>query len=83
MGKVIFHMPVKFKQVPMKNEWVVGKKRSFFQKNNFKKIFGPQNPFLRICIFGQGHSAHACNIWAGSDEKWMSSLQKTVIFSEK
>ena len=55
----------------------------FFRKIIFKKIFGPQNPFLKIYIFGQGHSAHACKIWAGSDEKWMSSSQKTIIFSEK
>ena len=38
---------------------------------------------MKIYIFGQGHSAHACKIWAGSDEKWMSSSQKTIIFSEK
>ena len=38
---------------------------------------------MKIYVFGQGHSAHACKIWAGSDEKWMSSSQKTIIFSEK
>ena len=58
-------------------------KTVIFHKKNFKKIFGPQNPFLKIYLFGQGHSTHACKIWAGSVEKWMSSSQKTVIFSEK
>ena len=59
------------------------KNNNLFRKIIFKKIFGPQNPFLKIYVFGQGHSAHACKIWAGSDEKWMSSSQKTIIFSEK
>ena len=35
-----------------------------------------------IHIFGIGHSAHAYQIWAWSDKKWMRSLQKTVNFSE-
>ena len=38
---------------------------------------------MKIYVFGQSHSAHACKIWTGSDEKWMSSSQKTIIFSEK
>ena len=46
-----------------------------FSYEKFMRIFLCQNQFLKFNIFGQGHS--------GSDEKWMSSLQKTIIFSEK
>ena len=69
-------MPVTFEQARMKNEWVVYEKRYFFRKIIFKKIFWPQNLFLKIKIFGQGHPAHAYKTWAGSDEKWMISSRK-------
>ena len=61
----------------MKNEWIVRKNGLL---KNVNENFGPRNPFLKCHIFGQGHSAHACKIWAGSDEKWMSSSQKNGNF---
>ena len=53
-----------------------------FSYEKFMRIFLCQNQYLKFNIFGQGNSAHAhvSKFWAGSDEKWMSSLQKTAIF---
>ena len=63
----------------MKNERAVPKNGHFFRKIIFKKIFGPQNPFLKIYALGQGNSTHAYKIWAGLDEKWMSSSPKCKV----
>ena len=54
-----------------------------FSHKKLWKLLNPESFFLKIYRFGQGHFPHACKIWAGSDEKWMSSSQKTIIFSEK
>ena len=51
LGKVILHMPIKFEQDRMKNEWVVCKKRPFFQKNNFLKKFWNPNPVFENLRF--------------------------------
>ena len=55
-----------------------GQKQLSFHTKKLWKLLNPKSFFWKR--FGQGHFPHDCKIWAGSDEKWMSSLQKTVIF---